>query len=1353
MEVRRTKLYDWHVRNNAKTVTFAGWEMPLTYQNGAIEEHRITRRSVGIFDIDHMGQFEMSGPDSGEALKRLLSFDPTSLAPYESHYALLLDEDAGVIDDLFVYRLPDRWLIVVNAANREEDFIWMERHLGTSKATLVDRSDQLYMVAVQGPRALELFESVMAVEGVPSLWTPPARFFAQEVSLAGTRLILGRTGYTGEDGVEIFFAEEQAETIWNLLLSTAKRDRIEITPAGLAARDSLRFEPGFALYGHELSRKVTPVEARLTWSCTMDGQFIGSDALRARKADGGAQRLVTLVMDEKAVPREGYLVYDAEGNEVGKVVTGMYAPTADAYAGNAFVARNRMKVGTELFVEIRGKRKRAHVAQRPLYRPAYKEQNGGEPLLPDVPSFEERHLGPDEAERKEMLSVIGYESLEALADAAVPEAIRIDTTGDLPAPISEEEAMAENAAYAAENSGGTSLIGMGYYGTKTPEVIKRNILENPSWYTQYTPYQAEIAQGRLEALLNFQSMVSELTGMEVSNSSLLDEGTAAAEAMLLALRAQPRRSERDTIVVSSTCHPQTIEVMRTRAEPQGIRLVQGVREDLPIDERTFAVMVQYPATDGTVIEWDEVAERTHAAKAMFIVAADLLSLTLLREPSTFGADAVVGSTQRFGVPMGYGGPHAAFLATFEKHLRLLPGRLVGVSKDRHGDPGLRLALQTREQHIRRDRATSNICTAQVLPAIAASMYAVYHGPTGVTNVAKRVRRLTGALRLGFQQLGLEVAPKDAWFDTLTVTLTNEKESLRVEEALRKERIFLRDYRDGRLGVSVDETTTPELLDRVLTVFGRIRKQSAAPIAELLRELPEDAGTPEELRRSSPFLTEPVFNSHHTETKMLRYMKRLEQRDLSLAHSMIPLGSCTMKLNASAEMVSLTLPGFASLHPFLPAESAKGYHSLFRTLERQLAIVTGFAGTTLQPNSGAQGEYTGLMLIRAYHESRNEGDRKVCLIPDSAHGTNPASAVMAGMEVVVLESREDGSIDMEHLQRVVDERRAELGAIMITYPSTHGVFEPEVREVCNVIHQAGGLVYMDGANLNAQVGLTAPAKIGADCCHINLHKTFAIPHGGGGPGMGPVCVAPHLVPFLPTHPVVDPRCAHPQQEGGCVDPVEEPIGPVSSAPWGSPSVLGISASYIRMMGGEGLRRASMVAILNANYIAARLQDAYPVLFRGEHGAVAHECIIDIRPLERETGIGAEDVAKRLMDYGFHAPTMSFPVPGTLMIEPTESESKEELDRFCDAMLQIRREIDLVGSGEYPAEDNPLVNAPHTLKDFVTDDWAHPYSAESAAYPLPWVREHKFWPEVARVDNVWGDRNPQCSCAPIAAYQGS
>ena len=1351
MDVRRTRLYDWHVRNNAKTVSFAGWEMPLAYQQGAIEEHRITRRSVGIFDIDHMGQFEMRGPEAGKALQHLLSFDPSDLAPYESHYALLLAEDAGVIDDLFVYRLPDRWLIVVNAANREEDFVWMERKIGRYRATLVDRSDQLYMVALQGPRAIELFGAAMASKGSPSLWTPPPRFFAQEVELEETPVILGRTGYTGEDGVELFFPEKAAEQIWNLFLTTARHRQIEITPAGLAARDSLRFEPGFALYGHELSRKVTPVEARLTWSCTMDGSFIGSDALRARKAEGGSQRLVTLAMDERGVPRQGYDIVDGYGSRVGEIVTGMYAPTADLYAGNAFVERSSAKVGTELYVDIRGRKKKARVVKRPLYRPAYRFFFLMIRRPPRTATFEERHLGPGSAEQREMLTYLGYETLDAIADAAVPKSIQIDTTSDLPEPISEEEAMEENRGYAEKNRPGLSCIGMGYHATKTPEVIKRNILENPSWYTQYTPYQAEIAQGRLEALLNFQTMVNELTGMELANASLLDEGTAAAEAMILALRAQPRGSEKDTVMVSSTCHPQTIEVMRTRAEPQGIRLVVGVREELPVDERTFAVMVQYPSSDGRIVAWESLAERVHKSGGMMIVAADLLSLTLLREPGSFGADVVVGSTQRFGVPLGFGGPHAAFLATREKHRRLLPGRLVGVSKDRHGNPALRLTLQTREQHIRRDRATSNICTAQVLPAIVASMYAVYHGADGLIAMADRIRRLAAALRSGLLALGVGITPEGPIFDTVTVTLSTGGEANRLRDALEKREVYLRDYGDTRFGISLDETSRVETIDTLLSLFGEARGVEAPEAATLLAAGPVEI--PETHRRTTDFLTDPVFREHRTETKMLRYMKRLEQRDLSLAHSMIPLGSCTMKLNASAEMASLSLPGFGALHPFLPARATAGYHALFRALEGQLATITGFAGTTLQPNSGAQGEFTGLMLIRAFHRARREEQRRLCVIPDSAHGTNPASAVMAGMEVLILTSREDGSIDMDRLREVISQRGDELAAMMITYPSTHGVFESEVREVCNIIHEAGGQVYMDGANMNAQVGLTAPAKLGADVCHINWHKTFAIPHGGGGPGMGPVCVAPHLVPFLPTHPVVAPETAHGVSEGSSRRNHAEAVGPISSAPWGSPSILPISEAYIRMLGGSGLKRVSQIAILNANYIAKRLDEAYPVLYRGEAGTVAHECIIDLRSIEKDTGVTVEDVAKRLIDYGFHAPTMSWPVTGTLMIEPTESESKDELDRFCDAMLRIRKEIDEVAEGAYPTEDNVLVNAPHTITDFVTDSWSRPYSPEKAAYPVDWIRDHKFWPSVSRVDNVWGDRHPQCSCAPIAAYQGS
>jgi glycine dehydrogenase len=874
---------------------------------------------------------------------------------------------------------------------------------------------------------------------------------------------------------------------------------------------------------------------------------------------------------------------------------------------------------------------------------------------------------------------------------------------------------------------------MGYADTITPPVILRNIMENPGWYTQYTPYQAEIAQGRLEALLNFQTMVMELTAMDIANASMLDEGTAAAEAMTLCKRSQKSSSSANTFFVAHTVHPQTIDIVRTRAEALGYAVTVG-------DWRTydcadaFGVLVQYPDTDGAIDGGlEEFTARAHDAGALVVVATDLLALTLLRPPGEWGADVVVGNSQRFGVPMGYGGPHAGFMATREAHKRILPGRLVGVSRDAQGNPAMRLTLQTREQHIRRDKATSNICTAQVLLAVMASMYAVYHGPDGLRTIAQRVHLMTQTLAVGLRDLGYTLA-EGPFFDTIKV-LSGPREAANLLHGGHQIGINLRPFsKDGEIvavGISLDETTSVENLQQLLALFGEGATLDVEAIADGV-----DAAFSPDLARTSDFLTHPVFNSYHSETEMLRYMTRLQSRDLSLTHSMIPLGSCTMKLNATTEMIPVTWPEFGHLHPFIPADQAEGYHELFRRLERWLAEITGFAAVSLQPNAGSQGEYTGLLTIRAWHRSRGDEERTVCLIPSSAHGTNPASAAMAGMEVVVVACDENGNVDLDDLRAKAALHADKLAAAMVTYPSTHGVFEEGIHDLCDIIHEHGGQVYMDGANMNAQVGLCRPGDIGADVCHLNLHKTFTIPHGGGGPGVGPIGVAAHLAPFLPGHAVVE-------EVGG-----EQAIGAVSAAPWGSSSILPISYAYIAMMGSEGLTDATRIAILNANYIAARLAPHYDVLYTGANGRVAHECIIDTRPLK--PWVEVEDIAKRLMDYGFHAPTMSFPVAGTLMVEPTESESKEELDRFCDAMIAIRDEIRAIERGESDAEDNALKHAPHTA-DVLTGTWGRAYSREQAAFPLPWVKERKFWPYVSRIDNVYGDRNLVCACLPIEAYQ--
>ena len=918
-----------------------------------------------------------------------------------------------------------------------------------------------------------------------------------------------------------------------------------------------------------------------------------------------------------------------------------------------------------------------------------------------------------------MLAAIGYDSLESLADDAVPAGIRLQKELDLPAAKSEPEALGWLRSIFSRNKVLKSCIGQGYHGTHVPGVILRNILENPGWYTAYTPYQAEIAQGRLEALLNFQTMITELTGLDVANASLLDEGTAVAEAMSLALAGAPKGR---AIFVSDACHPQTIDVLKTRAEPLGIEVITGDwrKFDPAGHEGLFAVVVQYPATCGSVWDYAGFFEKARAVKAVTIAAADLLALTLLKAPGEFGADICVGSSQRFGVPMGFGGPHAGFMACKDALKRKMPGRLIGVSVDSRGKPGFRLSLQTREQHIRRDKATSNICTAQVLLAVMASMYAVYHGPEGLRHIAREVNRKTRKLAASLTAAGLEV-PVEWFFDTLTVKVPGRAGEILAAAVARG--FNLRAMGPDLVGIALDETTTDQDVAALCDVFGaKVSDDDAAG---------KSWGDP--LNRGTEFLTQRVFNSYHSETEMLRYLKRLESKDLALNESMIPLGSCTMKLNATSEMLPLSWPEVSSLHPFVPADQSEGYREMLGLLEDWLAEITGFAAVSLQPNAGSQGEYAGLLAIRRYHLSRGEGHRNVCLIPVSAHGTNPASAVMVGMKVVGVKCDEKGNIDVADLGARIEEHRGNLSALMVTYPSTHGVFEETIVEICEAIHAAGGQVYMDGANMNAQVGLTSPGRIGADVCHLNLHKTFCIPHGGGGPGVGPIGVAPQLVPFLPGHGDFENR-----------------EGAVCSAPWGSASINTISWMYVAMMGAAGLKEATQLAILNANYMAKRLSGFFPVLYTAPNGLVAHECIIDVRPLSEKSGITVEDVAKRLMDYGFHAPTMSWPVAGTLMIEPTESEAKGELDRFCDAMIAIHGEMMAVANGEADATDNVLKNAPHTSDAVCADDWTHGYTRGQAAFPLPYLRQHKFWPSVGRIDNVHGDRNLVCTCDSVEAY---
>ena len=929
-----------------------------------------------------------------------------------------------------------------------------------------------------------------------------------------------------------------------------------------------------------------------------------------------------------------------------------------------------------------------------------------------------------------MLAYLGFSSTEELVEAIIPPSIRLERPLSLPSGESEKRLLDRLREIEKLNRVARSFVGMGYHDTITPGVIRRNVLENPGWYTQYTPYQSEISQGRLEALLNFQTMCIDLTGLPVANASLLDEGTAAAEAMiLLASAAHGRR----TFMVAEDCHPQTIEVLRTRARPLGIRIDRRAVEDFEPHDDVFGALLQYPATDGLLRDHAALAQSLHESGAHLAVAVDLLAMTLVEPPGAWGADIAVGSSQRFGVPLGFGGPHAAFMTASEAFKRKMPGRIIGVSVDAEGRTALRMALQTREQHIRRERATSNICTAQVLLAIMASMYAVYHGPAGLRAIAERVRELASVLARGLARLGHEVVHAD-FFDTLRVRPLGVSSSSVLERA-RAGGINLRDFGDGSIGVALDETVGPTDLDDVFAAFAG--EAGTGFDARTLASRTEVPPLPPKLRRTSPYLEHPVFNSYRSETAMLRYIHRLESRDLALNTSMIPLGSCTMKLNATSEMEALTWTGFSRIHPFAPRDQTRGYQAVMDDLETWLGEITGLEAVSLQPNSGAQGEYTGLLVIRAYHDDRGQPERDVCLIPSSAHGTNPASAVMAGMDVRIVRVDESGAIDLGHLEELAVEFAERLAALMITYPSTHGVFEEDVEEVCRIVHTHGGLVYLDGANLNAQVGLARPGDYGADVCHVNLHKTFAIPHGGGGPGMGPICASRELREFLPRHPLAD--------VGG-----SKGIGPVSSAPWGSASILIISWAYIALLGRHGVARASEVAILAANYMAKRLERYYDVLYRGRGGCVAHEFILDLRKLRKSCGITEEDVAKRLMDYGFHAPTMSWPVPGTIMVEPTESEPKDELDRFCDALISIRAEIEQVELGVADPEDNLLRNAPHTAQSVVRDDWGHPYSREQAVFPAPWTREHKYWPPVARVDNAFGDRNLVCACPPVEAY---
>ncbi len=957
---------------------------------------------------------------------------------------------------------------------------------------------------------------------------------------------------------------------------------------------------------------------------------------------------------------------------------------------------------------------------------AHSGSEGATPAPRGDGRFVDRHIGPREDDVRRMLDAMGYDSLDSLIDTLVPEDIRDRRPLDLPPARSEQEVLAALQRMASQNIVFKTYIGMGYSDCFTPPVIQRNILENPGWYTAYTPYQAEIAQGRLEALLNFQTMVSDLTGLEVANASLLDEATAAAEAMTLSHAVS--KSDAHRYLIDTGCHPQTIAVVETRAEARGIEVVVAPPATFEFDASVFGALVQYPSTEGKVEDLRAVCDRAHGVGALVTAATDLLALALLVPPGEWGADIAVGNSQRFGVPLGYGGPHAAFFATRDDYKRQIPGRIIGVSKDRSGQPALRMALQTREQHIRRDKATSNICTAQVLLAVIASMYAVYHGPEGIRRIAERVHQLAARFAEGVKRLGYEVAHA-VFFDTVAIDVAAGQVQ-KIVAAARERNMNLREVSATRLGVAFDETTTETDLSDLLAAFA-LGRPADVDLTDVPKRIPAAQ------RRTTSYLTHPVFHRYRSETEMLRYLKQLEAKDLSLTAAMIPLGSCTMKLNATAEMVPITWAGFGGLHPFAPREQAQGYTELFRDLEAQLAEITGFDAVSLQPNAGSQGEFCGLLTIRAYHRARGEPGRITCLIPQSAHGTNPASAVMAGMTVVPVTTDPGGNIDMQDLQAKAEKHRDTLGALMVTYPSTHGVFEAGIRRVCEIIHANGGQVYMDGANLNAQVGLCRPGDIGADVCHLNLHKTFCIPHGGGGPGMGPIAVASHLAPYLPDHPVV---------------PLgrEAPCGTVSAAPWGSPSILPISWAYLALMGPDGLTEATRIAILNANYMAHRIKEHFPLLYSGTAGLIGHECILDTRPFKKSAGVDVEDVAKRLIDFSFHPPTVSFPVPGTLMVEPTESEPKRELDRFCDAMIAIRQEIREIEEGRAEPGNNILSYAPHTIADVISDTWDRPYSRERAGYPSAETREHKVWPAVGRIDSAYGDRHLICSCPPLEAY---
>ncbi len=1330
MHATTTSLHRWHKAAGARFTDFAGWEMPVHYPAGTIAEHHATRNSVGLFDISHMAQLRVSGPEAASWLASVLSADIAALDEGSSTYALLCRDDGGIIDDLFVYRTgATTFLVVANAARRVDDVQWLTDRIPADGVVFKDESATTAMLAVQGPRAEELIGYAVgsAVADLPRFGIAEVRV---EGPVTGDAVVVeaARTGYTGEDGFELFLDAERAPAMWEYLLEVATIREIHAQPVGLAARDSLRLEAGFALYGHELTEEITPVEARLLWACDLEHEFTGRDAIRARKAEKPARTLRRLVMIEPGVPREGYPVLDESGDEVGVLVSGGRAPSCDAFIANAYVDRS-VAADAPLLVAVRSRNIRCRQNRGPVYKPSYNRVASAQRLLDRSDEYTSRHIGPREEEVRAMLEVVGAESVDRLIDSIVPSSIRRTDALNLPRGLAEDELLARLRSMASHNTQMRSLIGLGYADTITPSVIQRTILENPGWYTQYTPYQAEISQGRLEALLNFQTMVSELTGMEISNASMLDEATAAGEAMTMALRAYRGKAETVRVLVDDRLHPQTIAHLMMRSAPLGIELVCAPVEEWTLRSGDVAGIVQYPDTDGVVRDYREVVEALHGEGALAIVATDLLALTLLADPGSWGADIVVGNSQRFGVPLAYGGPHAAFLATREALKRLMPGRLVGISKDRTGRPAMRLALQTREQHIRRDKATSNICTAQALLAIMASMYAVYHGPDGLRRIATRIAVLAATLRSVLREHSIPTVDGDM-FDTVTLSVDSPTQR-RYIAAAERAGFNLRPHGDGKIGITLDERSTVDELSVLLAALDvETDRRTLVARSAAVRFRP---ALP--LERRTGYLEDRVFHAYRSETALLRYITALQSRDLSLAQAMIPLGSCTMKLNPASAMIPITWPEFASIHPYAPTHQTGGYRMLASELSSWLCEITELDGCTLQPNSGAQGEYTGLMVIRSWHHSRGERERTVCLVPDSAHGTNPASATMAGMRVVVVASAENGDIDLADLAAKAEKHKDELAALMVTYPSTHGVFEAGIREAIRIVHDRGGQVYMDGANMNAQVGLTSPGRIGADVCHLNLHKTFSIPHGGGGPGVGPVLTAAHLTPFLP----------------GTTDQ-PGPTGVIASAPLGSAGVLPISYAYIAMMGERGLTRASQTAILNANYIASRLAPHIPIAYTGAGGLVAHECILDFRRIEKETGVTVEDVAKRLADYGFHAPTMSWPVHGSLMVEPTESEDKGELDRFCDAMIGIVGEIDEIRSGAVPLEESPLRYAPHTLED-ITGEWSRPYTRERGAYPTQWTRRNKFWPAVGRVDNVHGDRNLVCSCAPLESYRES